>query len=391
MTNVDKILIKIINHANNDLESIIPRRDARVLRSLLTAISSSEFITENQSKLLVKILKEHLSKFENVVEELLESLTQPSWSRIFREIDKTKKFYISSTENRLFIEFTFSSAIRKALNKISNQVDGMEQTASGKFFSADLTEQNIVLLYNLLESLEFDIDQKICDFYQIITTWDESSVRSQFLITNFTHANFQKQITADLGINTAIDQNIINDRSVRYQYFTEKTEKNPKNLTEILSQRSGPRVWVDQTKWNLDQIVESLVALKRFPVLVVFEQNNPKKCMEDLTKLHESLEKNRIFDNIGIYFRLTNDSIGTQFNKFIADHRYNYHLDNTTNVVVVQNGKIPKFFIKNEWKPMSVISIGNTLRHTKTSVYANACDLVISLTDAQPIIESRVV
>jgi hypothetical protein len=130
------------------------------------------------------------------------------------------------------------------------------------------------------------------------------------------------------------------------------------------------------------------VELNRLPVLLIFDINDHKKCLEELKNLHENLEENRIFDGVGIYFRLPSDEYGTQFNKVISDYQYNCQLDNTTNVVGVQNGKIPKFFLKNPWKPMSVISIGTTLRQTKTAVYANSCDLIISYTDKQPIIET---
>jgi hypothetical protein len=78
-----------------------------------------------------------------------------------------------------------------------------------------------------------------------------------------------------------------------------------------------------------------------------------------------------------------------EFNKFIADKQYNAQLDQSTKIVGVQNGKIPKFFLKNDWKPMSVISIGSSLKQTKTAVYANCCDLIISYSDSQPIIETR--
>ena len=37
---------------------------------------------------------------------------------------------------------------------------------------------------------------------------------------------------------------------------------------------------------------------------------------------------------------------------------------------------------------MSVISIGNSIKQTKTAAYANCCDLVISYTDSQPLIET---
>jgi hypothetical protein len=101
------------------------------------------------------------------------------------------------------------------------------------------------------------------------------------------------------------------------------------------------------------------------------------------------LEKNRIFDNVGFYFRLDNDTHGKEFNQLIAEKKYNTQLNSQTKIAGVQTGKIPKFFLKNDWKPMSVISIGNTLRNSKTAVYANCCDLIISYSDNEPIIETQ--
>jgi len=388
---VDKLLIKLVNQTDPTIEEIIPKRDARVLRSLSTAILAPGFITENQSKLLVKILNEHAGKFGDNTSEISEAILTPSWSRLFREVDRTKKLFINSSDPHLVIEFAFSSPIRKLITGNSRKIAGLVQTSAGKIFMADLSEDNIVTLVDMLEPFGFEIDEKIMDFYKTIKSWNADEVKSQFLLTNITHTNFQKQITADLGIDTPITENIINDRSIRYQYFHEKNGKNPENLTEILAYRNSPRVWVDKTKWSLEEIFASLIALKRLPALVVFDHNDAKKCLEELENLHESLERNRIFNNVGIYFRLPNDTVGTQFNKFIADHQYNTQLDNTTSIVGVQNGKIPKFFIKNDWKPMSVISVGNSLRNTKTAVYAASCDLIISHTDTQPIIESRIV
>jgi hypothetical protein len=176
---------------------------------------------------------------------------------------------------------------------------------------------------------------------------------------------------------------------MRYQYFHEKSEKIPENLVEKLAYRKTAKVWVDKKTVELDEVIESLVRLKRLPVLVVFDQNDHSRCFEEMQKLSKSLEKFGIFQDVGIYFRLPNDDSGTQFNKFIADKKYNVELTAQTKIVGVQHGKIPKFFLKNDWRPMSVLAIGNSLRQTKTAVYANHCDLIISYTDAQPIIESR--
>ena len=116
----------------------------------------------------------------------------------------------------------------------------------------------------------------------------------------------QKQITNDLGINTPIDQNIISDRSLRYQYFYEKNGKIPENLTETIATRTTRQVWLNKNETDLSDIFDSLRVLKRFPLLIIFDSTDQKKCHEELVNLSKILEKNGLVENIGIYFRLAN-------------------------------------------------------------------------------------
>ena len=97
------------------------------------------------------------------------------------------------------------------------------------------------------------------------------------------------------------------------------------------------------------------------------------------------MEKNGFFDDIGIYFRLDNDESGAEFNNLIKEKSYNKQLDLSTNIVGVQNGKIPKFFLKSDWKPMSVLELGVNLQHGKTLAYSNRADLIISYSDSKPL------
>jgi hypothetical protein len=391
MITVDHLLLKIVNFTDSTIEEQIPKRDSKVLRSLATATTAPNFITENQARLLLKILKEHQEKITAFQEELQTVLENPSWSRSFRQIDRTKKCYISNYEDLpvLTIEFAFSSTIRKTLSSLGKKVSNLVQTVPGKVYRASLTEQNIIELVDVLSKLEFEIDEKIQNYYNTIKSWSENDIRNQFKIDTITHSNFQKHITDDLGINTSIDQNIINDRSVRYQYFSEKTEKNPENLTEQIATRSSTKIWINKKEVLLTNIIDSLGQLRRFPMLVIFDSNDPKKCLEELSNLSESLEENNINNQVGIYFRLDNNGIGKEFNQMIADKQYNCQLDTTTKIVGIANGKIPKFLLKSSWKPMSVVSIGKLLNHNKTSVYTNCCDLVINWSDFEPITETR--
>lgn len=393
MTTVDILLSNIVNFTAPPIEEQIPKRDSKVLRSLSAAATSANFITENQGRLLVKILKEHQEKITNFTDELKLALDEPSWSRTFRQVDRTKKLYISTVEDSmvLTIEFAFSSAIRKVISGLGKPVTGLVQVMPGKLYRAPLTEKNIIELVDVFSKLDFEIEEKIQDYYKIIKSWDKTEITNQYKIDTITHSNFQKHITDDLGINTSIDQNIINDRSIRYQYFQEKTEKIPENLTEKIATRQSTKIWVSKKDNELKDVISSLLQLRRAPILIVFDANDPKKCLEELENLTKSLEENGIFNNVGIYFRLDNDGLGKEFNQAIANKRYNNQLDDTTKIVGIANGKIPKFLLKSGWKPMSVISISKTLNHNKTAVYTNCCDLIVNWTDNEPITEAKTI
>lgn len=392
MTTIDNFLVKIINHPSNLLESIFEPRDRNVLQSLAAGVNSNNFITENQSKLLVKILRENQKKLVNFDSDVLALLSEPTWSKPFRKIEQVRKLYISefpADDKTIVIEFTFSTQIRKILTNLQKTVESLIQLNSGKLFSAELTEKNIVVLVETLRPLDFAISEELLGYYETIKSWSETDTRRQFFITSMTNQTFQKHITDDLGVSTPIGENIIADRGMRYQYFTGTPKKTTENLTDFLAFREKSKIWVDSTKHNLDELIASLVELKRLPVMFVFDNYNTIASLENLKKLGNSLEKNGIFSDVGIYFRFPNDDNGKEFNQYISQHLFNSQLSESTRVVGVQNGKIPKFMITSPWKPMSVVTLGTSLRNSKTAVYSNYTDLIITYSDTQPLLESR--
>jgi len=396
MITIDNLLLKIVNFTEPTIEALIPARDSKVLRSLATSISSNFFITENQSRLLMKILRDNSKKMTNFSEEISLALQEPMWSRSFRHIEQIKKLYIKKNEEQepiLVVEFTFNSEIRKTLTGLGKKLDGGLNSSNQKVWPIELTEKNIVLVYEALEPLGFEVDEIVKNHYQTIKSWSEQEIRDQFLLTNIEHQNFQKAITADLGIETAIDQNIINDRSIRYQFFTENAKNHGETLTETIANRSKSRVWVDKNQHSVTEVISSLVELRRLPLLVVFDTIVNDKYLKNLKILSESLEENGIFDGVGIYFRLPNDEMGKQFNNFIAEKKYNQRLDDRLKVAAVMSGKIPKFFLSTPWKPMSVITLDTKmgLRHGKTSVYSNCCDCIVEWAEADTMFDKKAI
>ncbi|MEY4333107.1 MAG: hypothetical protein RLZZ196_1845 [Bacteroidota bacterium] len=392
MTTIDQLLLEIVKNSATSIDLSLPKRDVKIIKSISYMIAGAKYITENQSKLLLKLLRENQSKIVGFEDRLTEALTSPIFQRNFRQIEVVKKIYISNSNNQepaINIEFTYSSQIRKILQENVKKISGISLVNNGKTYQAELTEKNIVAILDLLLPYNFIIDPDLKNHYDTIKSWSKSEVESQFFLTNIVHSNFQKCITADLGLETALDETILIDRSMRYQYIHKNPEKNLEKLENLLACRTGQKVWVDKNKFSLDDVFMSLAYLKRFPLLVVFDPSNSKKVTEDLKNFSEILEKNGIFDNVGIYFRLDNDDAGSEFNNLIKEKKYNCSLSEDTKIVGVQSGKIPKFLLNVDWKPMSVLSFGSQLRHSKTAVYANCCDLIITYSDMQPIVETR--
>lgn len=394
MITVDNLLLQIVNFTSPTIEEQIQSKDSRVLRSLASSVMSHVFITENQGNLLLKILRENQKKMTFFSDEISEVLKSPNWSKSFRQVEQVKKLYLSKNEDNepsIHIEFTFNSEIRKVLQNLTKKTENLIQESPGKIFIADLTEQNIVTLVEALAPFEFDIVDSIKNHYTTIKSWSKTDYTSQFFLTSMTNQNFHKAITADLGIETPLDQNIINDRSVRYQYLTE-TAKNPgENLTEYMANRPTTKIWVDKNQHTLSAVLASLISLKRLPVLFVFDNMVNEKYCQNLELLSKSLDEVGLTTDIGIYFRLPSDDLGKRFNGLIAEKEYNCRLDNTLKVAAVMGGKIPKFFLTSPWRPMSVIALDTKmgLRHGKTSVYTNCCDLIIEYADETSVLEER--
>ena len=388
MNTLDSLLLQIVNYSTPPVEVLISKRDSQVLKSFASSISTGNFLTQNQGNLLIKILRENAEKITIFKDDISALVESPSWSKPFRQVEHIRKLYIKRIDDNelaIAIEFTFASEIRKFVQSLSNTIENLSIGVTTKNWTCDLSEHNIVTLVDALTPLNFEIDEAIKNYYSTIKSWSETEIKDQFLITSITHPNFEKQITADLGIDTLIDKNVILDRSVRYQYFTKDPVEPSEKLTEKIAQRQKTKLFVDNAQHSLTEVIASLIELKRLPVMVVFDTGSEDNALKNLKILTDSLEENRIFESVGVYFRLPNSEVGKKFNQLIAEKSYNARLDETTKIVGIQGGKIPKFFLKTPWKPMSIIGINTKmgLRHGKISVYSNCCDCIIEW-DAEP-------
>ena len=122
MTTIDKLLTTINDYGFDKFLNHINKKDLKVLKSLSASVCLPGFITENQSKLLHKILYEHKTCLRQVENNILEILEANVWSKSFRVVETIRKmFVIKNIEDDFVIavEFTHNTRIRDLLNKMS--------------------------------------------------------------------------------------------------------------------------------------------------------------------------------------------------------------------------------------------------------------------------------
>ena len=383
MMTVDTLLVHLFKNAFLT-EKIFPSKDKRILLSLSRQLLQNTFLTESQSKLLMKIFKENVEQLAGVVDSVRDVLSNDMWSEPFRVIQKIRKIYINSTDpDTLIIEFTYDKRLRNKLTGLSTRLQGTISTHGPRHFAIGLTEKNIHVVVGEFLRENFEIDEKIVKFYEDIDrTITESAI--DFSIDTTKNENLKKLLTDDIGPYNTENRLLLNDRKIRYQYdFFEKLHD--KSLTTSIAQRPSNKIFIDSTTHTLSEVIASLNELKRLPLLVIFDGHDSAVNKKSLNLLSSALVANGINEHIGIYFRFNQNSDPAGFNKTISELSYNKNLSEHSQVAGIANNKLPKFFIKDNWKPKSVISFTTGFKNSKSYVYCNDIDLIIYYGDKKPI------
>ena len=383
MMTIDALLVHLFKNAFLT-EKVFPSKDKRILLSLARQLLQNTFLTESQSKLLAKIFKENTVHLEGIVNDVHDVLDNNLWSESFRVIQKIRKIYIDPEDSEaLIIEFTYDKRLRNKLTGLNNRLQGPLSTHGTRHFSVALTEKNIHLLVGEFLQENFEIDEKIMKFYEDVDTVLKTS-EINFAIGNTTNENLKKLLRSDLGALAVDDILLLNDRKIRYQY--EIYEKIPDfSLTTAIAQRPSTNIFINSVSHTLIDIVDSLKSLNRLPLLVVFDGHSSEINKKSLNLLSEALVANSIVDHVGIYFRFNQQADSSGFNKSVSELGYNKNLSDQSQVAGIAAGKLPKFFIKDKWKPKSVISFTTSFRNSKSYVYCNDVDLIIYYGDKKPL------
>lgn len=385
MITVDTLLIELFRQGIETLNSQIPSRDKKVLSSLARQINAGQFLTENQSKLLVKILKENSQWIFDPTSENLLAIETPTWSNSFRVLEQSRKLFLNKEgDGKIIVDFTYNKRLRQIITELNNAIEGHMSSIGSKQYSIPLTEKNILLVVNTFSPYGFTIDPNLMKFYEEISEICKIS-STQFDVFNLSNKKLTSAIEDEVGEIKEENLLLLNDRHLKFQYSI--FSKNPEiSLKNSLANRSTSRVWIDSNTTSLDNLLTALKDLNRLPAMFVFGGHDSKECLQNLKKMEFSLKNTVPNNKVGIYFRFDSGTvIEKEFNSTISALGYNAKLDDTTLIAGIANNKLPKFMLKNGWYPKSVITFTNNFKNNKTSVYCDAVDLIVYYNDKRPL------
>lgn len=381
MIYADDLLKSIVQTATTS--NLLSRSDRDTLASICRGIDSDLYITENQSKLALRIVCDNAQHLPEYAEEIAIVSKAARWRTPFRKIEVMKKVYITKTPNDdpiVVIECSHYQKHKGAWDMLKsfNDVIAID---SNRSYMVPLTEQNVALIGDTFGTAGFELDEAISTYYSTIKSWAREDYTAQFALDNMSMPNFQRTITEELGDLTSVPGHIILDRASRYQFNTEY-EVGGNTLMTTICNRTSPNVWVGCNDHSLADLIGTLKELKRLPTVIVFDNWSDEENYKMMRVLEEAFDVAGI-EEVGVYFRLPNSEYGKQFNQVISDRKYNKRLDEKLQVAVVQSGKLPKFFLKEQWQPMSSIALNSRMgfRHGKVSVYLKCTDLIIEYTE----------
>ena len=389
MLTIDNILLKIEEHSIDKLNSSVPVKDRRILKNLVRMIQMPSFITESQGRLLIKILQENMEALDFIGSELIPSLKNPSWTKSFKTVDVIRQLSISknsSGSSFIDIDCSFNKEIKKSLVTLIRNIEGATFTIiSGKRTSILLTEKNLYNTVKELDKHDFDKSEQVIKLYNEISSLDMLGTKDSFSIHKTSNIKLKNRLIKNIGAIDSTNMLLLEDRKIEFQYNV-TGNLDDSTLANKIAKRTNNKIFINSSEYTLLDVAQAIRQLRKMPALCIFDEYDAGASIKNLKTVKTVVDAVDPTINVGVYFRFNNAGDGEQFNKLISEYNFNKQLDSNNRVSVIANGKIPKFFLKSDWYPKTVISFSNQFRNNKTSVYCNSCDLIVYYTSSKPMI-----
>ena len=378
----------------------IADKDKKLLLSIAQATFKGKALSDRQYDVVKKILingykqdfldrNVDLDSSVNNIRKPLRKIDRSEYIAIENYSDNLSgagwQFY-SEQGKCLVVRFPFNMKYSKLITEIKKFIlypSEVYKTDNYKHilpFNETIVYKTIGMFKDLIK----DIDPVLMNIYNEIDSWLQNKHKYVPGVYNFAIENTPNTIVEPLvnKLGQPSNENLFlyydKREQVGLQHFDqealEQSKQHLKPLTKKILQRNQSLIQINKKEHALPEVLDTLLELKRFPLLVILDDKDP---LDQLVQFH-NLTKNIIpNEKISVLFRKENCKDGRHFNDYVKTQKINNKLDINTEIVYINNKKIPKDLIREVWEPECVISLGSVRHYNKIDKLIHQYDLTI--------------
>ena len=339
-----------------------------ILESICKQTEKGVALTDRQYALVVEKIKEHEDVFlaENI---LLDSIS----TRLpIRSINREKYIKIVERNDALWINVRFPFA-KKDIVKIQSlhiSTREYEHIRGSHEHFYKLTPTNAHKVVTALENRNFNIDTDLVNYVDKV-----SNIMSNEKNYNLSFKNVIQRIDSPWKESLSEMSDLIKaDRSLQFGYVVDSVDI--QTLTQRIAYRDDIEVTCDPDTWTMQDIVDSIVELKRFPLVVTIDESD---AFEQVSQIHNAFLP--YVDNSlqSVMFRVDNNDVANSvLNQYIKDHKLNNWVDNRTKIVYIKKNKLPKPLLESDFIPICSLSKTSIRSHNNVRSYIDLnCDCIL--------------
>jgi len=276
-------------------------------------------------------------------------------------------------ENWIKVSFPFH---KKTIRKIEELV---KQIGSTNYYhkvkSRDhyfvLSEKSVVPIIDSFRERNFDIEEKILNFYDEVKQIQESP---QEFLPMF---NLDQLVNVKQSVRDLIPQELLSDslkmfdQRRRYGITDYGIQPRGNSLMERIVFRESTDFLSNPEEHNLQSVLDTVYNLNRYPLVVALQE---KHAEDQIYEFYKEV-KNYISDSEqSVLFRLEG---AADFNRFVKDKNLNNWVDNNTKIVYISTNKLPKVLLNGEFNPITCFMYGSTANRYVDTYVQDRCDLII--------------
>jgi len=400
-----ELMAGLSTHAVNPA-FILLDRDKQIIIDIAKKVFKGSALTDRQLEAVKKILiTRYKSQFkmrgidlENSVNNLrqpLRYLDRSEYIKIDEGTNYAEPYWSGFIPNKvILIRFPFNMSYTKTLNEVRKLL----MTDSSRFYSHRLKDKYILpytekVTHKLISKFKNKIKNIDSVLLNVYEQCEKISKKSEQYVPGI--YNYEIKHSTDT-VNQYYTE-FFGDpaRENLYLYYDRKdkmglahfdklelalSKKKLSSLSQKIVERQYSRINLDLSKWNLQQVIDSIIELRRMPLLVVLPGGKDEDTLNQLHTTHKMFKNIVPNTEISVLTRCKSVStFGKEFNDYVKDNQLNNSLAKNTKIVYITNKKIPKPLLTNSWDPEAVLICSSTKSYTKVDRYIGTVDLQLQI------------